>query len=231
MNYRLASFRLQEMKLNLLCIATLLCGIGTIDTWSQEKGQKEPYKHKAGVIGLVFEAAFEDPEVTAKLDNARKTRLAAAFTSTLGTEMFTKANWKQGGWDWVQFSKPAGELADKLAKEIEPKYIRDPRGVIDYAIISDRNPFISSAITSPYFLKPFENTLGKKLHVIVVDRHVLYIFPASGSALSKFSKAIRGVYKSTPTPVSLEIIEVDKTGYRVIGEIEQPIKTKFDFNK
>lgn len=170
--------------------------------------------------GLLFEGHFERADIASRINGARKTQLAAAYTWKYGVRLFTDQTWEESGIQWDEFSTRAARLADRIAQELEPEYVRDHRGVIDYAIVSEKNPFLSSSITSPLFVEPFLETLGDKLHVVIIDRHVLYVFPATGGRLAEFGPALVRIYRQTPLPVSLEIFEVEKEGYRVIGEIE-----------
>lgn len=170
--------------------------------------------------GLLFEGFFEKADIVSKIEGARKTQLAAAYTWKYGVRLFTDESWQEIGLEWENFAIRAGVKADRLASEIEPGFVRDHRGVIQYAVVSDEDPFLSSAITSPKFVDPFIDTLGEKLHVIVLDRHVLYVFPAAGSSLADFGPSLVRLFKNTPLPVSLEIFEVTKNSCRVVGEIE-----------
>ena len=195
----------------LLCI---LCGaIFSGILWGEEQKTRQE--------GLLFAGNFEKTDIESNIKGARKTKLAAAYTWKYGVRLFTDKTWDESGLKWESFAAKAGTMADQIAARIKPTYIRNHRGVIDYAIIKDEAPFLSSVITSPAFRKPFIETLGDKLHVIVLDRNVLYVFPATGRNLAEFGPALAAIYKKTPMPVSLEIFQIDKRGYRVIGEIER----------
>ena len=139
----------------------------------------------------------------------------------MGFGLFTDETWDKSRIKWDDFSERAGLLADKLAAGIKPEYIRDHNGVIDYAIVTGESAFISSAITSPTFLEPFVDTLGDKVLVIILDRNILYVFPATGGKLAAFSPSLVEIFEATPMPVSLEVFQVDKTGYQVVGEIDR----------
>ena len=177
-------------------------------------------------VGLLFEGHFEKIDIASRVEGAKKTHLAAAYEWKFGVRLFTDESWKKRGLDWETFSFKAAKLADHLAETVKPSYVRNARGVIDYAIVQSEDPFISSAITSPNFLKKFANTLGNKIHVVIVDRNVLYVFPASETTLAGFAPALVEIFKKTPMPVSLEVFQVDKNGFRVIGEIERPTKAQ-----
>ncbi len=197
-----------------ICAAVVLAMLGmTVSIASADEHDRQ--------IGLLFEGAFEKADIETKVEGAKKTKLAAAYTWRYGVRLFTDQSWQESGMQWEAFAARAGATADELAKSIEPKYIRDHRGVIAYAIVAGESPFHTSAITSPHFVGQFGETLGDRLHVVVIDRQVLYVFPASGGNLTDFGPALVGIYEKTPLPVSLEVFEVTASGYRVIGEIER----------
>ena len=123
--------------------------------------------------------------------------------------------------DWDAYFADAKKLADDIAKKVEPKLVRDSRGVIEYAIIRGKDPFLSSIILSPLFLKIFEDTLGDNLHVVIIDRNLLYIFPAAGGKLDEYGPAIASHFRKTPLRVSLEIFLVNKAGFHAVGELER----------
>ncbi len=202
-------FRTIEILIGLALSFSISCGFSE---------DKEPQ------VGLLFEGHFENPEITSDVQGAQKTKLSAAYTWTYGVRLFTLKSWKEKGISWEDFAARAGALADDIASKLKPTYERDHRGVIEYAIVGGGNPFMSSAVTSPEFLKLFSQTLGERLHVIIVDRFLIYVFPANGGKLKDFGPSLVGVFQQTPMPVSLEIFEIDRTGYRVIGEIERPSK-------
>ena len=199
-----------------------LIGFWGLLTGALAAGGESPRKE----VGLVFEGSFSSAEMTTKLEGAKKTKLVAAYLYPLGLRTYRKSEWQEDRLTWEKFNAQSAETADQLAENLEPRYSRDSRRVIEYAVVRGGSPLFTSVVTSPKFLKKFETTIGKKLHVVIVDRHVIYVFPASGGKLGEYAPAMRRIYKQTPLPVSLEIVEVSSQGYRVIGEIEQPVKTK-----
>src|SRR5690606_27032057 len=94
-------------------------------------------------------------------------------------------------------------------------------GVILYVVLADEDPFLSSVLLSPKLLESFRETLGERLHIVLVDRHRLYLFPATGGRLSDYGPALVEEFRRTKLPVSLEVFLLDKNGYRVIGELER----------
>ncbi len=172
-------------------------------------------------VGFIFEGSFEKAEIVSKLEGAKKTQLIPAYEWDYGIRLFSKAEWEKRGYEWENFVSIAKKTADTLADKLEPDLIRDSRGVIDYALVTSEDPFLSSVLMSPLFGKKFKDTLGDQLHVVIVDRHILYVFPASGGKLNDYGAAVVEKFKSAELPVSLEVFQVDEKGFRVVGELER----------
>ncbi|MEM7700200.1 MAG: hypothetical protein AAF236_17540, partial [Verrucomicrobiota bacterium] len=155
-----------------------------------------------------------------EIAGAKATRLVPYYEWDFGIRPFTEAAWQEQGLTWSEFMRTAVGLADELAGEIEPRYIRDHRGVIDYAIVRGDDPFLTSVVLSARFRELFEETLGDRLHVIVVGRQLIYVFPAIGGRLEEYGTAMVDAYDRAKIPVSLEVLQVTEEGLRVIGRLE-----------
>ncbi|MEM9015522.1 MAG: hypothetical protein AAGC68_00815 [Verrucomicrobiota bacterium] len=176
-------------------------------------------EEKAKRIGLIFEGAFESAELHRKPEGAQKTILVPFYEWDYGVRAFTKETWKEQAMSWERVLPAAEALADKVAEQIEPELVRDHRDIIQYAIVADKDPFLSSVLLSPRFLGRFRDTLGDRLQVVIVDRHQLFVFPATGGKIAEFGPALVDAFRQTSLPVSLEVFLVDRNGSRVIGEI------------
>jgi hypothetical protein len=135
---------------------------------------------------------------------------------------FTKKTWDERGLEWETFLPVAQEVADTVAAKIQPKLVRDHRGIVLYAIIADEDPFLTSAILSPKLLERFKESLGDRIHVLLLERNRIYLFPATGGTLEEFGPALVEEYRQAQFPVSLEIFLLDQEGFRVVGELERP---------
>ena len=63
--------------------------------------------------------------------------------------------------------------------------------------------------------------MGDSLHVMLIDRHIVYIFPANGMPITDYGSALVDEYRKARLPISLEVFLVDDYGFRVIGELER----------
>lgn len=181
------------------------------------RGQ-EKAEHRAG---LLFDGTYDQAEVARKIEGAHHTQLVAAHEWDYGVKNFTRAEWEEQKLDWDSYLTGAKKLADEIAGRVKPELVRDSRGVIQYAVLREKDPFLSSVILSPHFLKIFAETLGDQLQVVVVDRNLLYVFPADGGQLEEYGPAIVEHFRAAPLRVSLEVFLVNKRGFRVVGELER----------
>lgn len=173
-------------------------------------------------IGVIFEGSFEKCDITLPLENSRKTQLVAYYEWDFGVRPFTEKVWTERGLTREKLIPLAQTLAAELIPALKPEMVRDSRGVILYAILADKDPFLTSALLSPDLIERFRETLGDRIHAVLVDRHRIYLFPATGGLLQEYGPALVEEFRQTPLPVSLEVFLIDDSGYRVIGELERP---------
>jgi len=197
----------------LLAAASLVASIAA----PTSRGEDAPARR----VGVLFEGSFAAAEVTRRPEGARRTQLVAAYEWDYGVRHFSEAKWRERGFDWDRFLPAARRVADSLVGEIEPRYVRDERGVIEYAVVAHEDPFLTSIILSPQLLERFRDTLGDRLHALLLDRQVVYLFPATGGAISEYGPALVERFRRTDLPVSLEVFLVDEDGFRVVGELER----------
>lgn len=172
---------------------------------------------------MLLVSTSASPGVYAPIKEAKQTVLAPAYVSPYGIRVYGKDDWAKEGIVWNEFFTEATRKADAVVDQMEPDFKRDIRGVIDYALVEHRSPWLSSALLSKRFLPRFEREFGRRLHVVVIDRHRLYVFPADAGKLDGYGEALIKVYHDrelTKYPVSLEVFLVDETGFRAIGSIE-----------
>ncbi len=178
---------------------------------------------ETGEAGLLFVSPASSPKVYAPIKDAKHTLLAPAYVGKYGVRLYSKEEWNEKGHVWNTLYAAAVKRADALVDSLEPSFKRDVRGVIDYAVIEHDSPWLSSVLLSPRFLPRFEREFGERIHVVVVDRHRLYLFPADGGRLQSYAPSIADLYHDDSIiryPVSLEIFLVDEDGLRAIGSIE-----------
>jgi len=182
----------------------------------------KPAEAPARRVGIIFGGAFEALDITGPIEGAKSTKMAAQYEWSFGVRPFTKKTWEERGLQWETFFPIAREVADAVATKLEPRLVRDHRGIVLYAIIADEDPFLTSAILSPKLHERFKESLGDRIHVVLLERNRIYLFPATGGTLEEFGPSLVEQYRQAQFPVSLEIFLLDRDGFRVVGELERP---------
>ena len=199
----------------LLALALAATSLGV-----QDPGKAEDAPAKR--IGVIFGGAFEALDITGPIEGAKATKMAAQYEWSFGVRPFTQKTWAERGLAWETFFPVARDVADDVATKLEPRLVRDHRGIVLYAIIADEDPFLTSAILSPKLHERFKESLGDRIHVLLLERNRIYLFPATGGTLEEFGPALVEEYRQARFPVSLEIFLLDREGFRVVGELERP---------
>lgn len=172
-------------------------------------------------LGVLLEPSFAAPKIAHPVNGAKTTVLVPALNTKYGLDRYTEEEWNAQSLGWPDVFPKAMALADKIAVSVEPRWVRDERGVILYGVIEDENPFVSSVIFSERLYKRLSSILGKEFLALVPDRNIVYLFPKFGGKLADYSGSIVEQYRRAPIKVSLEIFEVSINGCKVVGAIGQ----------
>ncbi len=194
-----------------------------LGSFARAEDVTKPEEPAVGETGILLVSRVSSPKVYAPIEGAKDTVLATAYVDKYGVRLFSREKWEADGLAWEGLYQAAVKRADELVDSMELQFKRDARGVLDYALIEHESPWLSSVLLSRRFLPRFEREFGERLHVVVVGRHRLFVFPADGGKLDVYSPALADLYHDDSVvrhPVSLEVFLVDKDGFRAIGEIE-----------
>lgn len=176
---------------------------------------------KARKAGFLLEGSFEDHDVARKAEGAVRTLIVPFYEWDYGVRAFSEEEWEKRGLTWEKLMNYSSGLAKVLLEKIEPEVVRDERGIVQYVILANRDPFLTGLILTPLLRESYRGLLGDRIHAIPIDRNRIYLFPATGGALADFGPALVDEFRRAPLPVSLEIFLLDEEGYRAIGEIRR----------
>jgi hypothetical protein len=175
---------------------------------------------KESTPGLLLGGSFERMPVQRFLPGSKRTVLFPArmgrhgeITPLQGDSALTEASWDR-------FLKESGERAGLLLATMDPRMIRDARGVIQMAVISRDDPMTASCILAPGFLQRFSAIFGPELIVAIPARNKIYIFPKLANRLPDISRTITDDYLISPMPISTELFEISRKGIRAVGDID-----------
>ncbi|MDB6156021.1 MAG: hypothetical protein JWL90_4474 [Chthoniobacteraceae bacterium] len=158
--------------------------------------------------------------VSAPIPGAQETELVAGIHSDAPVRdvSISKEGFEALRIGWDQFLKRARANADAL--ELKPRYFRDRKKVIEYAVLSSKQPIMNSAVLGTKFLDLFKETLGEKVLLVVPNRYTAFVFPALASSYEQYARVVLEAYKTTAFPVSVEVFEVSAQGWKTVGIYE-----------
>ncbi|MEI6280302.1 MAG: hypothetical protein WCQ16_13120 [Verrucomicrobiae bacterium] len=114
-------------------------------------------------------------------------------------------------------SPDAQRTAQEVLASLEPQFVRDKNGVIQYAVLESKNPLTASAVLAPEFAEGFARTLGPDLLVALPSRFQILVFSRQDQAFEKMGEAIIAGYLGSDYPVSREIFSLENGELRSIG--------------
>lgn len=199
-------------------IRPFLVGFGLLVTVT---GSELHSEEKARRVGIIFEGGFENPEISKTPLGAQSTLMVPFYDWDYGIRSFSQDEWDKRELSWERALEISRTLGDSIMDEIDPEFIRDERGVVQYGILAAKEPFLSSSVFSTQFREEFAETMGNSLYVVFLDRHVIYVFPVVGGSLEDYGPSLVDEFRSTPLPVSLEVFFLNDDGLRVIGELSR----------
>lgn len=172
-------------------------------------------------MGIIFEGGFESPDIARKPSGAEKTLMVPFYEWDYGVRSFSKEEWDTRELKWDDLLERSEKLGDQLVAKVEPKLVRDERGVVRYAFLAAKEPFLSTVVFSDKFREQFKDTLGDNLLIVFIDRGLLYAFPAVGGSIEEYGPSLVDEFRVTPLPVSLEVFLLNDSGMKVIGELSR----------
>ena len=117
-------------------------------------------------------------------------------------------------------SPDAQRTAQDVLASLEPQFVRDNNGVIQYAILESKNPLTASAVLAPGFAERFASTLGPDILVALPNRFQILVFSRQDQTFQKMGEAIISGYLGSDYPVSREIFALENGRLRSVGVLK-----------
>ena len=156
------------------------------------------------------------------LPGARETTYSAAYQGTIGTRNYQRADFRKafpGG--WKQFVARGKKAASDHLKTLKPKYIRNSKKVIEYAVLESDHPLTATTVVVEEFREMFRETLGDQLLVVIPKRSKVYVFPKLASTIGDYQGRFGQLFRDALYPASSEIFEVTSKGLRAFGSFRE----------
>ena len=122
---------------------------------------------------MMIEPKLLAPEVARDVPGAKETVFAAGReTEYGGLRYYDRAEFESLGLTWEAFLARARESADRTMEALEPEYMRNEQGVIEYAVLRSKGQRTAGVILGEAFRKAFRKSLGEELVVAIPDRSI-----------------------------------------------------------
>lgn len=158
-----------------------------------------------------------DYQIRRTIPGSERTILAAARQVDGEIEPLTREQKRKIPISFPKFVEAARASASDVLARLEPKFVRNSRGVIEYALLESDDPLTASAVLAPEFGDRFADTLGPEILVAIPNRFQILVFSRQDTAHIKAGELIITGYLSATYPVSREIFAWDKSGLRSLG--------------
>jgi len=134
------------------------------------------------------------------------------------------------GVTWGEFWKRATENAGADFEALVPVLVRDGNRVVQYVELrapkSGKGKValpmgVGPALVWPGLWERFEPVLGQRILVVVASQGCAFLFPGGDRSHERYAAAVLKEYYGGARPVSLEVFEVNGTGWRAVGALEE----------
>ena len=156
------------------------------------------------------------------MPGARETTYSAAYRGRIGSRNYQRAGFRKtfpGG--WRQFVEKGKKAASDHLKTLKPKYVRNSRKVIEYAVLQSESPITATTIVVDEFRDLFKETLGDQLLIVIPNRFSVYVFPKLASTIGDYQRKFMQLFDDSVYPASSEIFELNRHGLRAFGSFKE----------
>jgi hypothetical protein len=167
-----------------------------------------------------LEPKFLRSPVTSPIPAAKRTELAAGRLTDTELQPFARAEFTALGVEWEKFLDRSRANASADLASLKPRFERNARKDIVYGALESKRPIVSSAVLASGFLGLWRDTLGEKVLVVVPNRFAAFVFPRIASDYQSYFPMVVRAYRDSAHPVSVEVFEVSKAGWKCVGAYE-----------
>lgn len=171
---------------------------------------------------LLPEPKFMGHQVVFPVPGAKDTVLAPARVGEFGMEFPTVAEWVASKWDEETVRNVTRRFAAEWLGHVKAEFVRNPKKVVEYAILHSEKLPVAATVFAPEFCKQFEDVFGPKMIVVIPNRQTIFIFPGVAVNYAEYAPLILEAWRSGAAKVSLEVFELGPRGLRAIGKFEEP---------
>ncbi len=146
-----------------------------------------------------------------------RTILAVARISGGEIEPVTREQKREVPITFEQVEADSGKLLSETLARLTPNFVRDKKGVIEYAELVSEDPLTASTVLAPEFAAKFRDTIGPDLVVAMPNRFQVYVFSRQDTIFQQMGEAVINGYLSSNYPVSREAFLLENGRLRSLG--------------
>jgi len=171
-------------------------------------------------LQLVFQPAFMRPDYALAIPGTKETILTPARIEGEDVTFLKKADIERLKLNLDSIRRVSAASASAELAKLKPTFVRDGKGVIQYALLASDSPATASATLAPDFADKFADTFGPDILVAIPTRYRIYVYPALASHFQDTAEQVLNDYEISGYPVSKEVFRVTPKGLEAIGKFE-----------
>ncbi len=160
------------------------------------------------------------PEVEIAIPGSDRTVITPALISGDTVTYLKRETLEDQQLDLDSIESLARRAASADLATLEPAFVRDDEGILQFAVIDSDLPIVAPSVFAPDFVDKFRDTLGPDLLLAIPNRYRVYVFPALASRFAEAADSILADYALTPYPVSKEVFRLRDGNLEAIGTFE-----------
>ncbi len=170
---------------------------------------------------LMPEPAFMQPDFEFPVPGTKQIIVTPVLISGDDVTYLKRETLEEQGIDLASINALARQAASADLARLDPKFVRDENGILQFAVIDSDLPIVAPTVLAPDFIDTFRETLGPDLLVAIPNRYRIYVFPALASRFAAAADSVLTDYGLTPYPISKEVFRVTPDGLEAIGTFEE----------
>jgi hypothetical protein len=175
---------------------------------------------EAQTWALSIEPSFCAAKIRLPIDGSSRTILVPSSLVDGQIEPFTIDQKKSLDISLGEIRTEALKTASAVFSDIRPKFIRDKKEVIQYAVLESSHPLTASCVLAPEFASKFRDTLGPNLLVAMPNRNLVLVFSRQDTTHLKLAEFIINAYQQAVWPVSREVFALENGTLRSLGVLQ-----------
>jgi len=169
---------------------------------------------------LMVEPSFMDFKMRRAIAGSSRTILAIVRVENGEIHPLTREEKKSLNVTFEQIEAEAQKTASAVLSHLTPRFVRDKKKVIEYAVIESDDPLTASCVLAPDFGSKFASTLGPDLLVAMPNRNLVLVFCRQDIEFQHHLESIVAGYLDSNYPVSREIFALENGRLRSLGAIQ-----------